>query len=89
MRGNDVHTWPYTGFPVEMIDPAINNGRLGDIVCQKEPEIFSCETLLKVDWSGKIIWEWGKKAPGGSAKQNHDLSPLPDGHLLVVAKLLR
>jgi len=89
MRGNDVHTWPYTGFPVEMIDPAVNNGRLGDIVCQKEPEIFSCETLLKVDWSGKVIWEWGKKAPGGSAKQNHDLSPLPDGHLLVVAKLVR
>ena len=26
MCGNPVHTWPYCGFPVEMIDPEINMG---------------------------------------------------------------
>ena len=87
MNGNLVHSWPYTGFPVEMIDPGVNAGRRGDLICQKEPEIFSNETLLKVDWDGNIIWEWGAKAPGGKAAQNHDQAPLPNGNLLVLAKL--
>lgn len=85
MNGNFVHTWPYTGFPVEMIDPEINDGERGHIICQKEPEIYSCENLLIVDWDANIIWEWGEKAPGGEARQNHDLSPLPNGNVLIVA----
>jgi hypothetical protein len=40
---------------------------------------------LIVDWDANIIWEWGEKAPGGKAKQNHDLSPLPNGNVLIVA----
>lgn len=85
MNGNAVHSWPYTGFPVEMIDPAINNGIRGHIICQKEPEIYSCENLLIVDWDSNIVWEWGEKAPGGKARQNHDLAPLPNGNVLIVA----
>ena len=54
MNGNTVHSWPYTGFPVEMIDPEINQGRRGDVFCQKEPEIFSNENLLIVDWDANI-----------------------------------
>lgn len=84
MNGNTVQTWNYTGFPSEMIDPAINNGRRGDIVCQKEPEIYANETLLIVDWDSNILWEWGEKAPGGKARQNHDLAPLANGNLLIV-----
>jgi len=85
MNGNAVHSWPYTGFPVEMIDPAINSGIRGHILCQKEPEIYSCENLLIVDWDSNIVWEWGEKAPGGKARQNHDLAPLPNGNVLIVA----
>ena len=88
MNGQDVNVWPYTGFPVEMIDPAINDGRVGDVICQKEPEIFSNETLLIVDWDGHVMWEWGEKAPDGKASQNHDLSPLPNGNIMVLAKLV-
>ena len=88
MGGNLVHNWPYTGFPVEMIDPAINRSRRGHVICQKEPEIFSNETLLIVDWDANIVWEWGKTAPGGSAKQNHDIAPLPNGNMLVLCKLI-
>jgi len=89
MNGNTVHSWPYTGFPVEMIDPEINQGRLGDIFCQKEPEIFSNENLLIVNWDANIVWQWGQNAPGGGAQQNHDLAPLPNGNIMVVAKLVR
>jgi hypothetical protein len=88
MDGNLVHSWPYTGFPVEMIDPAINRNRRGHVICQKEPEIFSNETLLIVDWDANIVWEWGKTAPGGSAKQNHDIAPLPNGNMLVLSRLI-
>ncbi len=87
MNGNTVHTWNYTGFPSEMIDPAINNGRLGDIVCQREPEIYSCETLQVVDWDSNVVWEWGEKAPGGKARQNHDLARLANGNMLAVVFL--
>jgi len=87
MNGNEVNTWPYTGFPTEMIDPAFNEGKRGHVICQKEPEIFSNETLLIVDWEGNIIWEWGEKAPGGKARQNHDQAPLPNGNMLILAKL--
>ena len=89
MNGNTVHSWPYTGFPVEMIDPEINQGRRGDVFCQKEPEIFSNENLLIVDWDANIVWQWGQNAPGGGAQQNHDLAPLPNGNIMVVAKLVR
>jgi len=88
MNGNLVHSWPYCGFPVEMIDPEINEGNRGHIICQKEPDIFSNETLLIVDWDAEVVWEWGKEAPGGKAQQNHDLSALPNGNIMVVAKLV-
>lgn len=84
MNGNLVHEWPFIGFPVEMIDPEINNGEKGQILCQKEPQIYHCETLLIADWDANIVFEWGEKAPGGKARQNHDMAPLPNGNILVI-----
>jgi hypothetical protein len=87
MNGTLINTWSYTGFPAEMIDPQINNGTRGHIICQKEAEIYSCKTLLVVDWDSNVVWEWGEKAPGGKARQNHDLAPLPNGNILMVVFL--
>ena len=87
MNGSIVHSWPYTGFPCEMIDPAISGGMRGNLICQREPEIYSCENLLIVDWDANVIWQWGDEAPGGKARQNHDLAPLPNGNLLLIAFL--
>jgi len=87
MNGNDVHVWNYRGFPAEMIDPALNQGRHGHVFAQKEPDIFANETLLELDWEGTIVWQWGEKAPGGKAQQNHDQCRLPNGSTLVLAKL--
>ena len=75
MNGRDVHTWSYSGFPTEMIDPAITDKR-GHVFVQKEPNLFSNETLLELDWEGNVVWEWGEKAPGGTAGQNHDVARL-------------
>ena len=30
--GEEVRTWPHTGFPVEMIDPTINGGKRGHVL---------------------------------------------------------
>lgn len=88
MNGNDVKVWNYCGFPVEMIDPMLTNGERGHVIVQKEPDIFANETLLELDWEGNIVWEWGERAPGGRAQQNHDQDRLPNGNTLVLAKLI-
>lgn len=84
MNGNEVNRWAYNGFPSELLDPALRGDRRGDIIVQREPEIYSCETLLILDWHGHTLWEWGARAPGGRARQNHDLCLLANGHLLAV-----
>lgn len=85
MNGRDVHTWRYSGFPVEMIDPALNKGRRGHVLLQKEPNNYENRTLLELDWEGNVVWEWGQKAPGGRAAQTHDLARLPNGNTLVLS----
>ncbi len=88
MNGNDVHTWPYAGWPSEMIDPALANGAKGNIIVQKEANSFDNKTLLELDWDGNVMWEWGEKAPGGRANQEHDQARLPNGNTLVLAYLM-
>ena len=85
MSGRDVHSWNYGGFPVEMIDPELSGGPRGHVLVQKEPDIYDNKTLLELDWNGNIVWEWGRDAPGGAARQNHDLARLPNRNTLVLA----
>jgi hypothetical protein len=85
MNGNNAKVWDYPGFPAEMIDPSLANGERGHILLQKEPDRSKNETLLELDWDGKIVWEWGRKAPGGRAGQNHDLARLPNGNTLILS----
>jgi len=87
MSGKKVHSWVYNGSPSEMIDPAINNGIRGQIICRKEPHKLSCETVLILDWDSNIVWEWGERAPGGKAQQNHDVAPLSNGNILLLTFL--
>lgn len=84
MNGHLVNRWEYNGFPSEMLDPVLRQGRRGEIVVQKEPDIYGCETLYILDWGGQAIWEWGSQAPGGKARQNHDQCLLPNGNLLAL-----
>lgn len=84
MQGTAVHIWPYSGWPVEMIDPADANGEKGHILGQKEKDAFANETVIELDWDGNIVWEWGKQAPGGKAGQDHDLARLPNGNTLIL-----
>ena len=84
--GEDVRTWPHTGFPVEMIDPTINGGKRGHVLLHREPEVFFNKVLLEMDWDANIVWQWGEMAPEGLARQNHDLCRLANGNTLLISK---
>lgn len=87
MNGNVVRTWPYTGFPSEIIDPALNDGRRGHVLLGREPAVFENRAILELDWNGDEIWRWGdEQAPGGAAGQNHDLARLPNGNTIVISR---
>lgn len=94
MNGNEVKVWNYAGFPSEMIDPTINGGKRGHIFAQTEgtgghgPAMFNNKTLAELDWEGRIVWEWGAKAPGGVANQNHDQHRLANGNTLLISKIV-
>lgn len=97
MNGNEVHRWPQRGFPALFIDPALIGGQTGHILVQTSqtdkiatsalpgaPALFGDRTVGEVDWSGKVVWDWGDGQPGGAARQHHDLRRLPNGNTLIL-----
>jgi hypothetical protein len=84
MNGNVVKSYPYSGWPIEMIDPAEHDGKKGHVLGQKEPDAFNNENVIEMNWDGNIVWEWGTDAPGGKAGQDHDLARLPNGNTLIL-----
>ena len=70
MDGNEVNQWDRPGFPAEMLDPALNDGKKGHILVQIENNegmwggIFNNIAIGEVDWDGqkrKTIYVAGNK----------------------------
>ena len=102
MDGHEVHRWDKWGFPSEILDPAITGGKKGELLVQLTNAgaasgvapapfggIFTNRTIGELDWNGNIVWEWGERAPGGAARQNHDWARLPNGNTIIVATVDR
>jgi len=53
------------------------------------PFIYHNKSLGELDWSGKVVWQWGASAPGGAAQQRHDWARLPNGNTLVLSVVVR
>lgn len=101
MDGNEAHRWAHAGFPSELLDPRLAAGRRGDVLVQLsdvgdgarsgtslapgERLLHGNRTVGELDWSGGVVWSWGTQAPGGAARQHHDISRLPDGDTLILA----
>ncbi|WPO99690.1 aryl-sulfate sulfotransferase [Pseudomonas sp. HR96] len=95
MDGNEVKRWPQAGFPSAIIDPALVGGQRGHVLLQladKDPGKLGAagnglgnQSIGELDWSGKVVWQWGDKAPGGAAQQHHDQRRLSNGNTLVLA----
>jgi hypothetical protein len=100
LTGKVVHEWKYSGQPVAFIDPALIDGKRGHIFVTLETEEGKGTDLVpgqgmtrvrktvgEVDWEGKKQWEFGASAPGGRARQHHDIARLPNGNTLVLANI--
>ena len=98
MNGTVVHQWDHAGFPSEILDPAVTGGAKGHVLVQlstiegggagvvpNQPAEFRNKTIGEQDWDGKIVWEWGKEAPGGAARQHHDWFREANGNTLILA----
>jgi Arylsulfotransferase (ASST) len=91
MNGNEVHQWAYIGFPSEIIDPLASGGKLGHILLQLEngsgpwSGIFNNKVIGEMDWQGNVVWKWGKEAPDGEARQNHDIHRMANGNTLLLS----
>ncbi|MDV3129531.1 arylsulfotransferase family protein [Mycobacterium sp. 21AC1] len=90
LNGTVVHEWPYAGVPPRILDPALNDGRVGDVGVQLSDSgdarggIYANGTIGQLNWDGERVWEWGRQAPGGAARQNHDWELLPNGNRLIL-----
>ncbi|GAD85927.1 aryl-sulfate sulfotransferase [Nocardia asteroides] len=95
LNGSVVNEWPYAGVPPRILDPALTGGRLGDIGVQLSESgdgrggIYANGTVGQLDWEGAPVWEWGRQAPGGAARQNHDWQLLPNGNRLLLVTVPR
>lgn len=101
LNGNSVHEWKDAAAHSTLIDPALNGGKHGhvfvtlatidgngtDLVPGQVNKRVS-KTIGELDWDGKVVWEFGGKAPGGAAQQHHDWARLPNGNTLVLANLV-
>ena len=94
MNGNEVKRWPQAGFPSAIIDPKLVGGERGRVLLQlsdKAPGPLGSagnglgnQSVGELDWNGKVLWQWGDKAPGGAAQQHHDQRRLNNGNTLVL-----
>jgi hypothetical protein len=95
LSGTIIREWPFAGVPPRIIDPELNDGRIGDIGVQLSSVdgspggIYANRTVGQLSWTGEVIWEWGEQAPGGAARQNHDWELLPNGNRLLLVTIPR
>ncbi len=93
LNGNEVHRWNKFGFPPEMLDPTQTGGEKGHILVQLKNSasqfgnIFANQEVGELAWDGTVVWRWGTQAPGGKARQNHDISRLPNGNTLLITTI--
>ena len=91
LNGTVLHEWPYAGVPPRILDPALNGGRVGDVGVQLADSddarggIYANGSIGQLSWDGDVVWEWGRQAPGGAARQNHDWELLANGNRLILA----
>jgi hypothetical protein len=75
MEGNAVHTWTYPDDKPRHWDHAIMLPG-GDVVV-----IRKFYDILRLDWNSNLVWR-------SEIDSHHELTPLPDGSLLVAAREL-
>jgi Arylsulfotransferase (ASST) len=99
MNGNEVHHWNRGGIPPLLLNPALTGGVRGHLLVQLSPidlpkgapagpEFFRNKLIAEMDWDGRVVWQWGSQAPGGAARQHHDLHRLSNGNTLILSNMI-
>jgi Arylsulfotransferase (ASST) len=97
LEGNEVHRWEHLGFPSELLDPALTEGKRGHVLVQLERSreggrfngIFDNHSVAELDWDGRVVWKWSGEGPGASARQTHDYERLASGSTLLLTTVDR
>jgi hypothetical protein len=85
-RGEVVHTWktPYApGGGMYLLPDGQLLRPARDPTMKKFSSGGTGGILQKLAWNGDVVWEW--RLSDGAAVQHHDVEPLPDGNLLILA----
>jgi hypothetical protein len=95
MKGKVLQHWPYPGFPTEVIDPQFNQGQKGHVFVQSQATApmrkntfgngVNNHAVAELDWQGQVVWQWSGATPQDHAYQHHEISKLPNGHVLILA----
>jgi hypothetical protein len=100
LQGKVVNTWKDAAAFSTYLDPAHTGGKKGhvlvtltqgagqgtDLVPGQVGRQIS-KTIGELDWQGKIVWQFGDKAPDGFARHHHDWARLRNGNTLVLSNL--
>jgi hypothetical protein len=87
MRGNEVHAWPYEGFPPVLLDPALTGGKKGNVLLQlaQLPGVHAAgnglgnKSIGEVDWDGTVLWQWGAGSQDAYASASLGADGAPGG----------
>ena len=83
--GEVVHTWPSTYYPGNAVY-LLENGDLlhtGSLRSETFDAGGSGGIVQQINWQGDVVWEF--EYAGEQGLLHHDIEPLPDGNILMIA----
>jgi hypothetical protein len=78
-NGNVIHTWPNTNLPGYAVYPLGN----GTILRAAQHNHKVGGMVQEIAWNGDILWQYVYDSDGNLS--HHDIKPLPNGDVLIVA----
>ncbi len=84
-RGRVVHTWESDLQPAISVYLLANGNLLRAAKATGHP-LFPMGyggRLQELDWEGELLWEWA--VPAANSLQHHDIEPLANGNVLLIA----
>ncbi len=86
MAGEKVHEWKHETSPGNSVY-LLDNGELLRCARVEDAPVFSGGgqggRLQKFDWDGNVVWDW--RLASEDNLHHHDIEPLPNGNILVIA----
>ncbi|MBE0643361.1 MAG: aryl-sulfate sulfotransferase [Bacteroidetes bacterium] len=85
MQGKTVHTWTHSspgGYATYLLPDGLLL-RPGSVANAQMRGAASSGLIEKIDWSGRVVWSFMYSGPTWIA--HHDIEPMPNGNVLLIA----